>query len=170
MNQSTNRPNEKLIAVKGPQEAQMKEVLGKFCDMYNKNGPATILRFYEKEDRTFLVTFPNDIDFERFCYLVNYIKYPMDITYEVEAIGWTTAEKVDAWNTKQIEGKKVMVFIAPDDEQYDNVILTTEDNENYVIGFALGAGLKRAPKVSLNYKSQDVNPTELRNLNGVTVK
>ncbi|MBA4057035.1 MAG: hypothetical protein C0490_20135 [Marivirga sp.] len=170
MNQSMDNPNEKLIVVKGPKEEQMKKVLEKFCEMYNQNGSTTILKFYKKGDDTFFITFPSDIDFELFCYLINYIKYPMDINYKVEAIGWTIADHVDSWNTKYINGKKVIVFIDPDDQEYDNVMLTTEDNAAYEIGFAMGEGLEPRNKMILDFRTHDINLADLRNANGTTVK
>jgi len=165
-----DKQNDKLIVVKGPNEEQLKKVLTKFCELYNQNGPPTALKFYIKKEDTFFITFPGDIDFELFCYLINYIKYPMDITYNIETIGWTRVDETDVWNTKRLKGKKVMVFIDPADKEYDNVMLTTENNESYKVGFAVGEGLKKRDKRILEYKIHDLNMTELQTLNGVTVK
>lgn len=170
MKEAKETPNEKLILVKGPKEEELTTVLVKFCEMYNQNNSSLALKFYKKEAETFLITFPDDVDFELFCYLVNYLKYPMDMKYDADPIGWTTAEQVDAWRTNAIKGKRVLVFIDPQDDEYDNVMVTTENNETFEIGFAEGEGLEKRNNRILDYRNQDINVAELRNLEGVIVK
>ena len=42
------------------------------------------------------------------------------------------------WITEKSATKKVMLFIPADDQDYDNVYLTTSDNIGYKLGFASG--------------------------------
>jgi len=169
MKETKSTPNEKLIVVKGPSKEKMELVLTKFCEMYNRSGPITPLKYYNKDSTTYFITFPQDIEFDLFCYLVNFIKYPNDVKYTIDVIGWTTVGRVDGWNTNQLDGQHVVVFLDPADNEYDNVMLTTADNVGFKIGFAVGAGLQKSKRL-LDYKLQDIMPSNLSTMHGVVLK
>jgi len=132
------KPNDKLVIVKGVNYEDLKSALKGYCNMYNKEDFAALPRLVKLSDREFAITFPYDIEFELYCYFVNYIKYPMDIKYNPEVTAWTTTKETGGWITEKSANKKVMLFIAEDDNEHDNVFLTTEDNIGYKLGFAVG--------------------------------
>jgi len=132
------KPNDKLVVVRDADYDNLKKALIEFCNMYNKEKFQAQPRLVKVSDREFAITFPYDIDFEIYCYFVNYIEYPMDIKWQPNIIAWTTTKQTDKWVSDKSVNKKVMLFIADDDNEHDNVFLTTEDNIGFKLGFAVG--------------------------------
>jgi hypothetical protein len=132
------KQNDKLIFVKGISHADLKRVLTGFCNMYNKESFQAQPRLTKLTEGEFAITFPYDIDFEIFCYFINYIEYPMELTWSPNLTAWTTTKNSDTWITERSANKKAMLFIPTDDTEHDNVYMTTQDNIGYKLGFALG--------------------------------
>ena len=130
--------NDKIVVVKDVDPAKLKQAIQQFCDNYNQGGYVALPTLHIISDSHCAITFPYDIDFERFCYFVNFIHYPFDIVYTPDIKAWTTTKKGDAWMTEQIINKKVMLYIPSDDQEKDNVHLTTSDNLGFIMGFAIG--------------------------------
>jgi hypothetical protein len=130
--------NDKLVVVKGIDYAGLKQVLLDFCKMYNKRGLQAIVRLTTIDETAFAITFPFDIEFEIFCYFINYLQYPVEFKSIIHVIAWTTTKTGDPWITAKSANKNVMLFIPPDDTEHDNVFLTTADNTGYKLRFALG--------------------------------
>src|SRR5512133_10596 len=61
--------NDKIIIVKNLKLDYMKQALQQFCDSYNVKSYLVLPRL-TMLDNYFVITFPYNIDFERFCYLV----------------------------------------------------------------------------------------------------
>jgi hypothetical protein len=89
----------------------------------------------------------------------------MDIEWQSKVKAWATSKTTDKWITDKSAGKKVMLFLADDDREYDNVFLTTEDNIGYKLGFAMGEEkqLLAAPKQF--FRNQQVSVDNLRDRN-----
>jgi hypothetical protein len=132
------KQNDKLIFVKGISHADLKRVLTGFCNMYNKESFQAQPRLTKLTEGEFAITFPYDIDFEIFCYFINYIEYPMELTWSPDLTAWTTTKSSDTWIMEKSANKKAMLFIPTDDTEHDNVYMTTQDNIGYKLGFALG--------------------------------
>ena len=132
------RTNDKLVIVSQANYADLKKVLTGFCKSYNKEENQALPKMTKLSESEFAITFPQDIDFEIFCYFINYIKYPMEVKWRPDVVAWTTTKKGDIWTTEKSVNKKVMLFIPKDDTEYDNVYLTTVDNIGYKLGFAVG--------------------------------
>ena len=62
----------------------------------------------------------------------------------------------------EIVNKKVMLFIPSDDEDYDNVYLTTSENIGYKMGFAMGEEKQKLSSPRQTY----VEPVNLEELEG----
>ena len=85
-----------------------------------------------------------------------------DTIYKPTIKAWTSTKQNDNWMTNEIVNKNVMLFIPGDDQDYDNVYLTTSDNIGYKMGFALGE-----EKQKLNNPRQPyVEPIKLEELIG----
>jgi hypothetical protein len=132
------KQNDKLVLVKGTSQADFKHVLTGFCNMYNKENFQAQPRLTKLTEREFVITFPYNMDFEIFCYFINYIEYPMELTWSPDLTAWTTTKNSDTWITERSANKKAMLFIPTDDTEHDNVYMTTQDNIGYKLGFALG--------------------------------
>lgn len=131
-------PNEKLVIVDNISKAEIDSILTGFCNMYNKESLQAQPRLYKLTERQFAITFPFDIEFEIYCYFVNYVHYPMGFDKAFSVTAWEATKQANGWITEKTANKKVMLFIPEDDNEHDNVFLTTEDNIGYKLGFAMG--------------------------------
>jgi len=130
--------NDKLAIVKNVSYADLKSVVTGFCNTYNKKNDQAQPRLTKLSEQEFAITFPFDIDFEIYCYFINYLKYPMGLAWTPDVTAWTTTKSSDTWITEKSANKKVMLFIPSDDTEHDNVYMTTSDNIEYKLGFAVG--------------------------------
>ena len=132
------KPNDKLVIVDNISKTEIDSILTGFCNMYNKESFQAQPRLYKLSERQFAITFPYDIEFEIYCYFVNYVHYPMGFDKSFDVTAWGTTGQANGWITEKSANKKVMLFIPEDDKEHDNVFLTTEDNIGYKLGFARG--------------------------------
>ncbi|MDR2840667.1 MAG: hypothetical protein LBV75_05315 [Paludibacter sp.] len=137
---NTEKENDKLVVVKEANESDLKKAISDFCHTYNENDYAVLPRFIRITDREYAITFPYDVNFDKFCFFVNYLKYPIGIDrFSPNVLAWTTLNQEDHYAPKQCIGKKVMLYIADDDTEYDNVFLTNEGNIGFKIDFAFNS-------------------------------
>jgi len=133
--------NDKIIIVKNLKLDYLKQAIEQLCNMSNQDRYNALPRL-TIIDNQFVITFPYDIEFDQFCYFVNYLKYAHDLSlkpdYKPEIKAWCTTKTGFAWMTDEIVNKKVMIYIPDWDKEYDNVYLTTEDDLGYKMGFAMG--------------------------------
>ena len=155
--------NDKLIIIEGTNYEDIKNVITAFCKMYNKESIKVTPRLIKISITKFAILFPYDVDFEIFCYLVNYLTYPMELKWNVEVTAWTTTTKNDIWITSTTADKKIMIFIPPDDDEYDNVYLLTSENICYKLEFA-GEEEKLILQTSKRYTPPDYHMSGI-NLN-----
>lgn len=132
------KPNDKLVIVDKISKSEMDSILTGFCNMYNKKSFQALPRLYMLSERQFAITFPYDIEFEIYCYFVNYVHSPMGFDKSFDVTAWETTGQAKGWITEKSANKKVMLFIPEDDTEHDNVFLTTDDNVGYKLGFAMG--------------------------------
>jgi hypothetical protein len=152
------KSNDKLVIVNSANYDDLKKALTEFCNMYNKDKFQAIPRLTKLTENEFAITFPHDIDFEIYCYFINYILYPMDIYWKPNVVAWTTTQSSDTWITEKTANKKVMLFIPEDDTEHDVVFMTTEDNIGYKLGFSVGERKQLDnPKRNYNAPKFDIN-------------
>ncbi|WP_316805537.1 hypothetical protein [Pedobacter nototheniae] len=132
------RKNDKLVLVENISNLEVDSILKGFCNVYNKETFQAQPRLYKLKENEFAITFPFDIDFEIYCYFINYVHYPMGFNRSFYVKGWTTTQSGQNWVADKVTNKKVMLFIPSDDTEHDNVFLTTSDNIGYKLGFAMG--------------------------------
>lgn len=156
--------NDKLILVKNLKLDYLKQAIEQFCNIYNQETYIAQPRLFVL-DNEFVITFPYNIDFERYCYFINYLENAHDLSlqsdYKPDVIAWYSTRIGDAWMRDDLVNKKVMIFIPDWDEEHDNVYLTTQDNIGYKMGFALG---HTSQKLDRLVKSFEENPIELTKL------
>ncbi len=152
--------NDKIIVIKNIKEDLLKKIITQFCNGYNQNDwkvlPKLTIDKFEYQ-----IVFPYDIDFEIFCYFINYLKYPENLSnqdyHRPEITGWCTTKSTDKWMKSDIENKEVMIYIPDWDDEYDNVYLTTQDNLSFLMGFALGESSKKLEKNMIDFKKRPNN-------------
>jgi hypothetical protein len=135
---TVEKTNDKIIVIDNADAANIKKVLAGFCDIYNKNDYAALPRLWQLTSDSFAVTFPYDVDFATYCFVINFLKYPMNVKWHAQVRAWATTKPGDSWITDKSVNKQVMLFLAIGDTEFDNVFLTTSDNIGYKLGFAVG--------------------------------
>ena len=152
-------PNAKLVIVDNISKTEIDSIMTGFCNMYNKESFQAQPSLYKLSERQFAITFPFDIEFEIYCYFINYVRYPMGFDKSFNVTAWETTKQADGWITEKSANKKVMLFIPEDDTQHDNVFLTTEDNIGYKLGFAVGEEKQylEIPKKRYSAPTIDIN-------------
>ncbi|MDD4994251.1 MAG: hypothetical protein PHR83_18675 [Paludibacter sp.] len=153
--------NDKVVLIENVNLDEVKNAIQQFCNSYNQEDFKALPLLSVISEKKFIVTFPYDIEFEIYCYFVNYLYYPNDITYKPIIKAWTTTKPSDMWMKDDIVNKKVMLYIPSDDKEYDNVYLTTSDNFEYKMGFALGESSKKLNESKQTY-SEPVKLDELK--------
>jgi hypothetical protein len=138
----TPKQNDKLVLISGCAYTDLENVLTGFCNLYNKEKYQAQLRLTKISGREFAITFPFDIDFEIYCYLINYLQYPIEARWAVDVKGWATTSPGDAWVPGDCVGKEVMLFVPSDDTEHDNVYMTSAGGANYKLGFSMQTGKK----------------------------
>lgn len=154
--------NDKIVLIENIKLDDLKSAIQKFCNNYNQKELRVLPLLTVLSENKFVVTFPYDTDFVAYCYFVNYMYYPNDIFYRPTIKAWTSTKQLDNWMTNEIVNKKVMLFIPSDDEDYDNVYLTTSENIGYKMGFALGEEKQKLSSPRQTY----VEPINLEELEG----
>lgn len=165
--------NDKQILVKNVDYNQIKKAVQDFTKNYgnpHQSHLKPISRLHKADNNRIVITFPYDIDFEIFCYYVNYLKYPFDLKYKANVTGWTSTKSTYNWLNTEFENEKTMLFIDPNDREYDNVMLITEKSKTYKIGFAIGEGLQNHNNTILKYRPTDFKNSELEKLESEEIK
>lgn len=127
--------NDKVIVVCGITKQKLENDLKDLCDAHNGDGGNIYPEVRQTGETEFIITFPYDIDFVSFCYLINFLCYPVSGGDKAEVTGWTKAIAGDSWITKRIAGKQLMLYVPDEDKEYDNVYVTTESGDCYKFGF-----------------------------------
>lgn len=157
---TSEKENDKIILIENANAEDVKKALIAFCNLYNKNDFAAMPRLWELSPTSFAVTFPYDVDFSIYCFAVNYLEYPIDIEWHANVRGWATTRMGDDWILQENAGKKVMIFIAPDDTEHDNVFMTTNENKTYKLAFSASKP-KAFDILNEIYKKPSITPNEL---------
>jgi hypothetical protein len=125
----------KYIIVKNCTKEELKTILNDWLVMYvNGLKSKMIFEIAEINPTVFVLEVDKSIDDTDFFYMVNYFAYPIDFKKTFEVTGHTTATK-----HKKLLNKKIYVFNNEREnekyKEYDNVWITTEDNETYKFDF-----------------------------------
>ena len=162
--------NDKLVMIEDAGEEDVKKILKDFCALYNIENCQAIMRLVKVSEKKFAVTFPYDMEFEIFCFFVNYANYPSDFKTRFHAKAWTTKKHTDTWITAAGNNEKIMLYVLDDDTEYDNVFITTIDNVGYKLGFAMGEEKQLLNKPELDYIKPPVALSELEKLESIEFK
>jgi hypothetical protein len=122
---------EKFIVIKNCTGEELKTVLNDWLILYaHRLRDKTVFEIAEINPNIFVLKVDKSIDDTLFFFLVNYCAYPVGFKKTFDVEGHTTATK-----HKTLLNKKISVFINEKDTEYDNVWITTEENETYKFDF-----------------------------------
>lgn len=153
--------NDKLIVIEPAIVEDVKAVTKEFCDLYNAQEYKCVAKLAAINEKQVLLTFPLDIDFEIFCYFVNYLHH--DLKDHSQTKGWITVEQGQV--STDFYGKRVMVYVQADDKEGDNVSLTSIDGKGYLYGFSI-RGKKKLPGPTAPFMASPVDLKAAKDLNG----
>lgn len=120
-----------LILIKGAAYNDIKKALRQWLDLYLKDLQDDLtFQIFKNGRGNHIIQADKRLDNERFFYLVNYLNYPEDIEYKIDIEGYTTGK-----DNNQLKGKDLLIYISPTDKEYDNVFVTTSENENFKVEF-----------------------------------
>lgn len=145
-----------FIIIEGGAFTEIKKAIRQWIDLYSESiDKKCSLELYKNGIGKHIVKVDNQIDNERFCYLLNYLKYPENITYNVKIVGFLTVSDLKIFSQIKL-GSKIQIFIPDFDKDYDNVYAVTSDNETYKFDF--GGKTTKVDFISKYQKSEiDLN-------------
>jgi hypothetical protein len=124
-----------LIIIKGGSHSDIKKALQQWIELYSTDLETDIkFELYKTGQEGHLIVADKKLDNERFNYLVNYLRYPEGIKYEISIDGYVTAIDTKLY-PKNLLNKKLHIYIPEDDKEFDNVFVSTDENEVYKIDF-----------------------------------
>jgi hypothetical protein len=120
-----------LILIKGGAYNDIKKALRQWIDLYSKDlEDGLTFQLYKNGNGNHIIQADKRLDNERFYYLVNYLNYPEGIEYKIDIEGFTTGQ-----DENKLKNKELLVYISQTDKEYDNVFVTTSENENFKVDF-----------------------------------
>lgn len=122
---------ENLIVINGGAYNDIKKALRQWINLYSKDLQDDLtFQIFKNGRGNHIIQADKRLDNERFFYLVNYLNYPENIEYKIDIEGYTKGK-----DKNQLRDKDLLVYISPTDREYDNVFVTTSDNENFKVDF-----------------------------------
>ena len=121
--------NDKAILIQGWNENELRKILDDFVEEDLPGFAAFQIEIEQRLENSFALTFPEDIHPAEFVSLINYLAYPVNFDPAGRSIivaGKTTLNSDFDGLPKSLEGKKALLYLPEDDEDYDVVFLQTE--------------------------------------------
>ena len=128
-----------LIEIEGGDYNDIKKALQQWINGSDDLLDGFIFNLYTNGQGKHFIQADERFDNGDFYSLVNYLYYPEDIEYKVNITGFTTGK-----DDNILKDKQLLVFIPPTDKEYDNVYVTTSENENYKISLSLFGKIKES--------------------------
>lgn len=154
--------NDKTIDVLGWSRPELEKILKGFSGMYDEQlHPEFNFLIRTTEPAVHRVIFPKDIQPDLYCFLVNYIEYPMgfDLTGRtISVVGTATLSKDFALPDPALLGRRATFYVPTKDTDYDNVHVWLEPGLVYRNSFAA----PQWQKVDDPRLPEDVRPPEPR--------
>jgi hypothetical protein len=118
-----------LILIKGAAYNDIKKALRQWIDLYSKDlQDGLTFQLYKNGSGNHIIQADERLDNERFYYLINYLNYQEG--YKINIEGYTTGK-----DKNKLKNKELLVYISPTDKEFDNVFVTTAENENFKVDF-----------------------------------
>lgn len=122
-------PVDQLIFIKGGAYVDVKKAAGAWLGMYEKELPSDFkIDLYKNGRGCHVVKVDSRMSNLDFFFLINYLYYPFDIEYKINATGYTTGDA-----DQPFAGLPVMVYIPPDDSSHDFVMVATNEGNTFKV-------------------------------------
>ena len=109
------------IIIKDGNFTKVQQALSQWISIYNESLNADFkIKIKESKDGIIRIETGPELDNERFYYLVNYLKYPEKINYNIDIHGYVKLEDSTMYPS-EIIGKRAMIYIPENDKDYDYV-------------------------------------------------
>ena len=134
--------NDKAILIQGWNEEELRDILDDFVEEDLSAFAAFRIEIQKRLDNSFWLTFPEDIHPAEFVSLINYLAYPVNSGLAGRSIivaGRATLNSDFDGLPKSLEGKKALLYLPENDEDYDVVYLQTESRVSLAKSFKEGA-------------------------------
>ena len=126
--------NDKAIVIQGWNEDELRQILGDFLAEDLSAFAAFRIEIQKRLESSFRLTFPEDIHPVEFASLINYLAYPINLDPAGRSIilaGKTTLNSDFDGLPKSLEGKKALLYLPEDDEDYDVVFMQAESGVTF---------------------------------------
>lgn len=131
LNTDSKVTTDNLIIIKGGAYNDIKKVLLQWIELYSKDlDDGFSFKLYKNGRGSHIVQADQRLDNEKFYYLINYLNYPEDIQYRIDIEGFTIGKE-----NNKLKDKQLLVYISPTEQEFDNVFVTTSENENFKVDF-----------------------------------
>ena len=137
--------NDKEILIQGWDEDEIHQILDDFVEADLSAFPAFRIEIEGRPENSFALTFPEDIHPDEFLSLINYLAYPVNLDlagHSIVVAGKTTLTADFDGLPASLAGKKALVYLPENDEDYDVLFLRTESGDAFAKTFNEGAWRK----------------------------
>jgi hypothetical protein len=127
--------NDKAITVSGWNENELRRIVDDFRQQGTIDPPMEI-EIQQPRENQFVLTFPGDIAPGDFAALVNYLNYPFDFDLANRVIlvaGRTTLNSDFSGIPESLIGRKAILYVPANDEDYSVVYMRTETGDNFAV-------------------------------------
>ena len=164
--------SDKLVAITGMDYATVQKIVADFATQYSDRETLPDFEIQQTDSRGTIISFSDDMNFELFCFFVNYVQYPKGESTTQTVRGWSSLYGSSSFLTQDLSSKTGMFFLSPNDQDYDRVWFVTSANVDYMISFAGLGGVRKTgehcydfqpapkrdadkPAVVIRFKSKD---------------
>ncbi|MBD3583977.1 hypothetical protein [Flavobacterium selenitireducens] len=127
-----------FIAISQLKEEELQAGLMDFANLYAQEEFAQQIEVFRKKgELEYLVVFPNEPDFLRFSFAVNYVRYLNPKSPQKPDVAGYFNSESERHQKPFLNGEFVKVYVSEGDGQHDNVNIITSDHETYFFDFNL---------------------------------
>ena len=122
----------RIIRLAKMSEEEVKHAIDGFITTYSQGGNVIDRPAIEKSDNCYSLTFKEGLDYDLFCFWVNYLTYSeKNKRHNEDVTGWfeVSPQAKGAW--EPFAGQQLMFFVPTTDKEFDNVVFMTSDGTCY---------------------------------------
>src|SRR2546429_5962577 len=133
--------NDKIVAVKGWNEDELKRILDDFIDADTSGVASCKIEVEKRDEDLYSLTFPQDIHAAVFGFIVNYLAYPENFVLTGRSItvaGETMLSSDFQGIPESLAEKKAIIYVPEYDQDYDVIYLLVETGATFANAFSEG--------------------------------
>jgi hypothetical protein len=131
-------------------ETKLENAVSELVELYYETGFVNSVIVNRVRVNHFMIEFPDNPDFERFLYFVNYLTYP-ECKYDGKPFIygiWNVVEPNHSIDSRT--GEKLLIYVSQFDTEYDNVII--ENSSGKVFKYSFSGKVSEEKKRELDYQ------------------